>query len=263
MRCQSVTLWLASLLYRLTPSDPATTACLLRGKKRFSAQNASPTVDSNRRSNLVDRQTASTDKDRSCRSIPGRGTVTRGIDRRPPADNSVTTGRLLFSICSSAQTSTDPCCPYAAKLLPRPPCGYSSRAVWKSPFLRIIRLWASVVDRPNTGPFSDVIDQTATHLKSVPTSALRVNSWHMPAARHAVRGVISCGIYPCQLITSTLYGTKTVRIRCDDLARTPGADLKFNKEGAVRNKGFEGRTSSSGLKGSGSVKCIGIKSPLS
>jgi len=139
---------------------------------------------SNRRSNPVDRRTASTDKDRSCRSIPGRGTVTRGIDRRPPADNSVTTGRLLFSICSSAQTSTDPCCPYAAKLLPRPPCGYSFRAVWKSPFLRIIRLWASVVDRPNTGPFSDVIDQTATHLKSVPTSALRVNSWHMPAARH-------------------------------------------------------------------------------
>jgi len=33
----------------------------------------------------------------------------------------------------------------------------------------------------------------------------------------------------------------------NDLARTPGADLKFNKEGAVRNRGFEGLMSPIGL----------------
>jgi len=47
-------------------------------RKRFAAENTSSAVDSNRRSNPVDRQTASTEIARPSR---GRGTLTCGIDR--------------------------------------------------------------------------------------------------------------------------------------------------------------------------------------
>jgi len=75
-------------------SDPATPA-RLRGKKTISG----PKTHRQRSIAIVgpirsiDRPHRRTEIGGASRPIPERGTVTCAIDRRPPADNSVTTGR--------------------------------------------------------------------------------------------------------------------------------------------------------------------------
>ena len=128
-----------------TDSKPATQPH--RGKNDFRPKTHRRLVDSNRRSNSVDRQTAST---KIVHPIPGRGTVACAIDRRRVIrlrrPRSVDVLRHVSSVLF-VKTFTDPVRPYTEKLLPRPPSAitfpFDGRCFCGGHF-STIRLWTSI-----------------------------------------------------------------------------------------------------------------------